>query len=253
MNNKTVIDIITNLCIKKENPNLYEMDHVYTAMVHGYYFVKPGKATDRFTDALMFALAKGVVVGTNDFKRTQGLYPIEACTWEAVAKRVLKVLRRFFDREYFQGQIAALYNDELNDETLLTKYLGMFDQNLLFEFVKGVEHFSMLYNLLQESDASYINVIFTERCHEIDSSIPSMCDDVRKWCEFVKETPRFMFNCLEEAEIAKIIDEFVTHDRVFAGNFARALYHTRDYNCSMLYSIIAYTFERMCGANPYGV
>ena len=253
MNNKTVIDIITNLCIKKENPDLYEMDHVYTAMVHGYYFVKPGKATDRFTDALMSALAKGVVVGTNNFKRAQGLYPIETCTWVAVANRVLKVLRRFFDREYFQAQTAALYNDVLNDETLLTKYLGMFDQNLLFEFVKGVEHFSMLYNLLQESDASCLKIVFTEKCHEIDSSIPSMQDDVRKWCEFVKGSPRFMFNCLEEAEIAKIIDEVVTHDRVFAGNLARALYHTRDYNASMLYSIMAYTFERMCGANPYGV
>ena len=237
----------------KETPKAHEMDHVYTAMVHGYYFVKPGRDTDRFTNALMSALSKGVAVGTKDFKKAQGAYPIEVCTWYAVAERVLKVVRKYFDREYFEAQTVALLNDELNDETLLTKYLGMFDQTQLFDFKKGVEHFSMLYKLLQESDESYINVIFTERCHEIDNSIPSAYDDIRKWYEFVKETPRFMFNCLEKAEIAKIIDEFVTHDRVFAGNLARALYHIRNYECAMLYSIMAYTFERMCGANPYGI
>ena len=253
MYNNTVIDIIKDLCIKKESPNAYDADHIYTAMVHGYYFVKPGKDTDRFTDALMSALSKGVVSGTNDFKKSQGGYPIEVCTRYAVAKRVLKVLRKYFDREYFEEQTLALLDEKLNDETLLTKYLGMFDQKQLFEFKKGVEHFSMQYSLFQEPHTSYINIVLTEKCHEVDCSVPSAYDDIIKWCEFVEENPRFMFNYLEDAEIAKLIDEFVTRDRVFAGNLARALYHIRNYECAMLYSIMAYTFERMCGANPYGI
>ena len=253
MQNDTVIDIITNLCIKKEVPKFHEVDHVYTAMVHGYYFVKPGKDTDRFTDALMDALSKGVVAGTNDFRKAQGMYPIVIYTWDAVAKRVLKVIRKFFDREYFEAQSAALINDELNDEALLTQYLGMLDQDQLFYFHKGVEQFTMSYDLLRDSDDSYLNVIFTDRCRELDSSIPSIHDNVRKWFDFVRENPRFMFNYLDDSEIANILDEFVTRDRVFAGNLARALYYTHDYERSMLYSIMAYTFERMCGANSYGV
>ena len=253
MHNNTVIDIIKNLCIKKEVPKFHEVDHVYTAMAHGYYFVKPGKDTDRFTNALMDALSKGVAEGMNNFRKAQGAGPIEAYTKDAVAKRVLKVLRKYFDSEYFEAQTAVLLNDELNDKVLLTKYLGMLDQDQLFYFKKEVEQFTTLYDLLRDFDESYLNVILTDRCRELDSAIPSIHDGVRKWFDFVRENPRFMFNYLDNSEIANILDEFVTRDRVFAGNLARTLYYTRDYEYSMLYGIMANTFERMCGAKPYGV
>ena len=253
MNNKHVIEIIEDLCIRNEIPSLIDGDFVYTVVTYGYYFVKPGRDTKRFKKALKSALIKGLAAGTNDFVKTLGAYPIEVCNWHTVSGKLLKVVRKFFDREYFEAQKTVLLNDELNDEVLLSQYLDMLDQNQLFYFKKGAEYFSLSCDLFQAVDAPYINVLLTEKCREVDSSIPAADVEISKWYEFVKEKPQFMFDYLGKTEVAKIIDDFVARDRVLAGNLARALYYTRDYDASMFYSIMAHTFERMCGSAPYGV
>lgn len=248
MNNNTVFETIRTLCIEKKDPEFYDLDPIYLAVAHGYYFVRPGNNTTAFMNELISALVKGTKDGAKNFETDASRSsPMVSYLWESVAKRMLKVVRKFFDREFFEAQSTLIPNDEFDSDTLLTTYLNKMNTEQLFQAYQLIDRYGFFHNY----DDNYVWLTLANMCHSIDSSVPSPDEEFCEWLEFNKANPRFAFNYLDNSTIAKVLDTLTTNDRTLAANMVKALYYTNDFHLCLNYTTMIHNLERMCDAHPF--
>ena len=252
MNNNTVFETIRTLCIEKEDPEFYDLDQVYTAVAHGYYFVRPGKNTNKFMNERVSAFVKGAKLGAKNFEKDNLRSSSMACyLWVSVAKRMLKVVRKFFDREFFEAQSTLIPNDEFDSDILLTKYLNMMNPEQLFGAQRLFDLLSYEYDLFYIDSTNCAWRILANMCHDVDSSVPTPDEELQKWFDFNQSNPRCASSYLDNSAIANILNTLVTKDRTLAANMMRALYYTNDTRLCMDYTTMIYNLERMCDAQPF--
>jgi hypothetical protein len=252
MHNNTVFETIRTLCIEKEDPEFYDLDQVYTAVAHGYYFVRPGKNTNKFMNELVSAFVKGAKLGAKNFERDNLRSSSMACyLWVSVAKQMLKVVRKFFDREFFEAQSTLIPNDEFDSDTLLTTYLNMMNPEQLLVARRLFDLLSYEYDLFYIDSTNYAWRVLVNMCHDVDSSVPTLGEDVLKLWEFNKDHPGFPFDYLDNITVANSLNTLITKDRTLAANMIRALYYTNDMHLCIDYTSMIHNLERMCDAHPF--
>jgi hypothetical protein len=249
MNNKTALETIRNLCIEKkdcldDNPN-----EVYIAIAHGGYFVRPGENTQKFMRELAVALAEGIMDATGVLDC--GAPYLECCAHLPVAKRALAVVRKFFDLEFFEIQSQLIANDTMDANKLLAEYLTKLDNDQLYTFQRHIDQISDDCDLFVDAFTNDSMLVFSEICHNIDSTIPEFAKEPVSWIRFIEDNPMFEFDYLDKEDIAREINRMITKDRAMAANMARTLYYTRDISLAARYARLTHNFENMCMAFPY--
>ena len=252
MHNNTVFETIRTLCIEKKDPEFYNLDQIYLAVAHGYYFVRPGKNSAKFMDELISAFVKGAKLGAKNFgKDNQRSSSMDSYLWVSVAKRMLKVVRKFFDREFFETQSTLIPNDEFDSDTLLTKYLNKMNPEQLFGAQRLFDLLSYEYDLFYIDSINCAWRVLANMCHDVDSSVPTPDEELQTWFDFNQSNPRFAFNYLDNSTIANAINTVITKDRTLATNMVRALYYTNDTRLCIDYTTMIHDLERMCDAHPF--
>lgn len=251
MNNNTVFETIRTLCIEKEDPQLYDLDKVYTAVAHGYYFVKPGKNARDFMHELNLSLIEGIKDGVEKYADMNCPSCISDYTWVSVAKRTLKVVRDFFDREFFEVQSRTTSYEALDPNVLLVEYLNKMDINQIEKFRSLIDHLAFESNIFMEEPTISIISVLANKCRDIDINIPDQEKEMLNWIKFIQNKPRFAFDYLDKGDIANTINDLITKDRAVAVNLARILYYTEDINLGLEYVLLMNNYNRMCNAHPF--
>ena len=112
MTNKNVFEIINRLMDPTTDRVSYSTSEVFTAIVHGYYYIKPGRNALRFIDKITQILDKACKEYDKRHPNMKNGALFEVWLWGKVAGDSLALAREMFDEEYYMSQISNVCMDE---------------------------------------------------------------------------------------------------------------------------------------------
>ena len=244
MKNSEIIKYIDRFCAHKEEIDLINIDLVYTILAHGYLYVKPGKTSEKFKKKERKALKVGFQDGIeNSFMDGWRAYPLDEWIRVSVAKAVLKVARAAFDRDYFAEQITYLDPDEVCDESLLDKYLGLMNKKQLLDFDKAISHCSSWYFAFTTFETMVkTNDELHELCKKANPSLPETTGI--EYVDFQTRNPYYMADYLSREELTDAIYRKILMNKSIAGHLARTFYYTNSVELYEQYIELISTYER---------
>ena len=138
MTNKNVIEIIDRLMDPNADKVAYNATEVFTAIVHGYYYIRPGKDTVRFIKRINKVLMYAHKTATRNCIELKEDIPLEVWLLGKMASDMLSTARAMFDREFYDSQVAKMVMHEKYDESLLERYLYWLDKSELKSVFEGI-------------------------------------------------------------------------------------------------------------------
>ena len=223
MTNRNVIDIINRLMDPSAEHFTFNADEVFTAIVHGYYYIRPGKNTAKFVKKINKILNDELKNRAKMYIETKDGIPYEYWLWGKMAGEALLVARSMFDEEYYESQVANMVGCEEYDETLLKRYMHWLDDEELESIFEGFLTFKIKYNafisdenlvcMMDELKAKSLDVVKTHSCYapkhnehidcienSADFCFAYLCREsiIDTICRYVDVDP-LMFACLIKA------------------------------------------------------
>jgi len=223
MTNKQIIDAINRYCVNNEEPQkgLDGSEIIYTMLSHSYFFVTPGEKSKKLMEEIVTSITKSVEVGINHYFDLYQLTSLEFEIFNSVAKSTLSIVRKFFDKDYFENQCAIFDEEEEGyDEALLDKYLFMLDEKQLYEYMAVIDWKWEILGLFETWPDSF---------------------KIRKAID----------NSTNKEDVAKINRQSITKDLILAGNMAKALYYSNDSTLVDTYARIASTLKKLFDVDVY--
>ena len=107
MTNKNVIEIINRLMDPNANKVVYNATEVFTAIAHGYYYIRPGKKLGRFIDKIMKVLEKDRRKSFDKYFEENNDISSDVELWGRTVADVLTVARSMFDAEYYAKSLKV--------------------------------------------------------------------------------------------------------------------------------------------------
>ena len=138
MTNRNVIEIIDRLMDPNVEKVAYNANEVFVAIVHGYYYIKPGYNTIRFIKKINKILNKGWKDKSKECNETKNGVSYEVWLWGKMAADALGVARSMFDKEYYASQISKMVMHEKYDDTLLERYMYWLNEEELHSVFEGI-------------------------------------------------------------------------------------------------------------------
>jgi hypothetical protein len=240
-NNKKVIERISRVCGKHLEYDCDAIQAVFSTVLHAYYFVKPGEATQKFVKKLAKNTVKGIEEGTKLSNDTG--YDITSCAVARLIPRIVKLCEKFFDARWFECQISAI-DEDVFDDTLLNRYVERYDAEQTSHIFQLIVHHGYKQNFYMSEDGyRELWAELNSECKKIDSTLPEINGD---YTDF----PMFIFDCLDKTTISKILLKHITKDKDLARYVARMLYYTEPID-AVEYQSIAMSYIDLLGFRAF--
>ena len=107
MTNKNVIEIIDRLMDPNADKIAYHATEVFTAIAHGYYYIRPGKNMLKFIHKIAKIVDKDCKARAKQLLGA-GDTPLDVEIWGRTVAEVLTVARSMFDTEYYSSQVSKM-------------------------------------------------------------------------------------------------------------------------------------------------
>ena len=214
MTNKNVIEIIDRLMDPNADKVAYNATEVFTAIVHGYYYIRPGKDTVRFIKRINKVLMYAHKTATRNCVELKEDIPFEVWLLGKMAADMLSTARAMFDREFYDSQVAKMVMHEKYDESLLERYLYWLNDEELKCVCEGMMSFQHKFN-----------VFFSDDEYEcMMENIFELCLLTFKGGEFgdFERNPLYFFKHLDRATIIDTICEHVDADPILLAHMIKA-------------------------------
>ena len=143
MTNRDVIEIIERLMNPDTDQLIYNTAEVFTAIVHGYYYIHPGKDTSKFLkkiDSIFEATRKS---SKKMYRKMKSDLPYEEWICGKIASEALVVMRSTFNEKTF-NYFKTLMKDDMEvafSDELLEYYLYFLDKQELKKLFEGIMAF----------------------------------------------------------------------------------------------------------------
>ena len=246
MKNCEIIEHINHFCTSDKEIDLFNTDIAFTILAHGYLYVKPGKDTEAFMEALVHSIKVGVDEGISNFlKIDDGAHLLDEWIRNGIANAIINVARKAFNAKHFKKQSALLDAEEEVDENMLDKYLNLMDKEQLVSFKYIISDCAACHCVFSNYERQFeadeeLNIL----CRKIDASIPDI-HNAFEYITYVDEHFDHIYEILKEEEIAHAIKRpiFPQH-MILAGQMARIYYHSNNYKTIRSYSRMVGTIMR---------
>lgn len=214
MTNKNVIEIIDRLMDPNADKVAYNATEVCTAIVHGYYYIRPGKDTVRFIKRINKVLMYAHKAATRNCAEMKEDIPFEVWLLGKMASDMLSVARTMFDREYYGSQIAKMVMYEKYDESLLKRYMYWLNDEELKCVCEGMVSFQRKFS-----------VFFS------DDEFDYMMENIFEMCRLAfqggnfgnpEKNPLYFFNHLDRETIIDTICWYVDSDPILLAHMIKA-------------------------------
>lgn len=252
MKNCEIVQYIERFCANKEEIDCLNTDLAYAILAHGYLYVRPGEAADKFKLEIINVLNAGVEEGVNNYlEDIYESWPLDEWIRMAIAQFALNVARDAFDADYFEEQCALLDDYEDCDKKILDKYLKLMEKEQLLLFMDEVSYYRARYVVFSNFEIEHkVNKELHELCRNLDPTLPDM-DDVLKYLRFREKHPDYMFDYLSVEDIANAFRKVITRDVGLAGHLARMIYYTNNTYTMEQYVELIGSYERTFGKDIY--
>lgn len=213
MTNKNVIEIIDRLMNPNAEKLAYNATEVFTAIVHGYYYIKPGFDTIRFLKRINKILLNAHKTYSKNHADMKGDIPFEAWLLGRMASDMLTIARTMFDKKYYDSQIAKMVMYEKYDESLLQRYMHWLNDEELKCVCEGMMSFQHKFKIFF-SDDEYECMM---------ENIFELCLLAFQGGEFgdPERNPLYFFKHLDRATIIDTICEHVDADPILLAHMIK--------------------------------
>ena len=213
MTNKNVIEIIDRLMDRDAEKLAYNATEVFTAIVHGYYYIRPGKDTTRFLKKINRVLKDGHNAESRKHTEMKEGIPFETWLLGKMASDMIAVARTMFDEEYYKSQIALMVKHEKYDDSLFKRYLYCLNDEELECVCEGILTFKHRFD-----------VFFT------DDEYGCMMENIYEMCNLVCndehienpiKNPLFFFNYLDRETLINTLCYYVDTDHILLAHMIK--------------------------------
>ena len=252
MKNSEIFKFIERFCINNEELDELNTDLVYAILAHGYLYVKPGKATEKFTLKVIEAFKAGANDGFDNYLEDKNSpWPLDERIRISMARTALRVARKAFNKRYFKKQISHMDPDEACDESLLDKYLSLMSKKQMLDFVSILSYyraFHMAFTTLKHEEE--IMEELHECCRKINPLLPEKAYGM-EYLDFRENNPYYMTDYIGNEEFVNAIKREIVLNKSLAGHVARMFYNTNRTYVMESYIALISTYERTFGGDIY--
>lgn len=223
MTNQNVIEIIDRLMDPNAEKVAYNIHEVFTAIAHGYYYIRPGRNTVNFIKRIDKILNKSLKIEAKAHSKTKDGIPFEVWLGGQLAADALAIARLMFDEEYYTSQISKMIMHERYDESLLERYMYWLDDEELKSVFEGLVTFKLNYDaFISDENFDLMAEEFEKKCVAIvqESSYYSSNYDVHMDC--IYNTPDGFFMYLSKESIIDTIRRYVDKDPLMVASMIKA-------------------------------
>lgn len=244
MTNKNVIEIIDRLMDRDAEKLAYNAAEVFTTIVHGYYYIRPGKDMIRFLKKINGVLKDVYKAESRKHSEMKEGIPFEAWLFGKMASDMIAVARSMFDAEYYNSQVARMVMHERYDNSLLERYLYWLDEEELKSVFEGLLAFKRDFDIFI-SDIN-LDIMFDElkECSLIvikDS--PWYMKEYNKHVDYIDNNWDFCFEYLTRETIIDIICRYANEDPVMLASMVKTFKYS-DVRTSAGLTVIAAYIEK---------
>lgn len=212
MTNKNVIEIIDRVMDPNVDQVSFNANEVFCLIAHGYYYVRPGKDTDRFIKQINKILAQARKSRRNTHEQEIGGIPFEDWLIGKMSADAISIARTMFDKEYYDSQIAKMVMWEEYDESLLERYIHCLNDDELKSVFEGLVTFKLQYDaFISDENFELMETEIEEKCVDIVQSSYCYAANYDMHMDCIYNTPDgfFMYLCKESIidTICRYVDE----------------------------------------------
>ena len=237
MTNKNVIEIINRLMDTNAHKVVYNASEVFTAVAHGYYYIRPGKKMFKFIEKISKIIDKSCKqwFKTNDDAA-------EACG-KTVAD-VLHIARSMFDAEYYASQVSRMVMYEKYDESLLERYLYWLDEEELKSVFEGLLSFKRDFDIFI-SDLNFDRMMdeLKERSLVVIENNSWYMKDYDERVDYIDNNWDFCFEYLTRETIIDMICRYANEDPVMLASMVKTFKYSDVRTAAELTGLAVYIEE----------
>jgi hypothetical protein len=237
MTNKNVIEIINRLMDTNAHKVVYNATEVFTAVAHGYYYIRPGKKMFKFIEKISKIIDKSCKqwFKTNDDA---------AEAWGKTVADVLHVARSMFDAEYYASQVARMVMYEKYDESLLERYLYWLDEEELKSVFEGLLSFKRDFDIFI-SDLNFDRMMdeLKERSLVVIENNSWYMKDYDERVDYIDNNWDFCFEYLTRETIIDIICRYANEDPVMLASMVKTFKYSDVRTAAELTGLAVYIEE----------
>ena len=226
MTNKDVINIINRLVCSNEQNVAYNADEVFTAIAHGYYYIKPGNDTARFLTKINEILNKAWRDLNKNHSETKHGVPYDVWLYGKMSAEAISVARSLFDHDYYESKCKNMVMREKYDESLLERYMYWLDEKELRSVFEGILTFKGNYDAFI-SDENFDKMM--EELQECSMVViqddPWYMKDYDKHVSYIDNNWDFPFEYITRETIITVVCKYID-DPVVLAHMIKVFKHT---------------------------
>ena len=228
MTNKDVINIINRLVHSSEQNVAYNAEEAFTAIVHGYYYIRPGNDTARFLTKINEILNKAWRDLNKNHSETKHGGPYDVWLYGKMSAEAISVARSLFDHDYYESQCKNMVMREKYDESLLERYMYWLDEKELRSVFEGILTFKGNYDAFI-SDENFDKMM--EELQECSMVViqddPWSMKDYDKHIDYIDNNWDFPFEYITKETIITVVCKYID-DPVMLAHMIKAFKYTND-------------------------
>ena len=244
MTNKDVTKIIDRLMNPTAETVAYHATEVFTAIAHGYYYIRPGKDTARFLTKINEILNKAWRDLNKNQSETKHGVPYDVWLYGKMSAETISVARSLFDQAYYESQCKNMVMYEKYDESLLERYMYWLDEKELRSVFEGILTFKGNYDAFI-SDENFDKMMeeLQECSMVVIQNDPSYMKDYDKHVAYIDNNWDFPFEYITRETIITVVCKYID-DPVMLTHMIKVFKHT-DTSTATDYTTLALWFTDM--------
>ena len=244
MTNKDVINIINRLVCSSEQKVAYSTDEAFTAIVHGYYYIRPGNDTARFLTKINKILENAWRDLNKKHSETKHGVPYYVWLYGKMSAEAISVARSLFDQAYYESQCAHMVMHEKYDESLLERNMYWLDEKELRSVFEGILTFKGNYDAFI-SDENFDKMMeeLQECSMVVIQNDPWYMKDYDKHVSYIDNNWDFPFEYITRETIIAVVCKYID-DPVMLAHMIKVFKHT-DTSTAADYTALALWFTDM--------
>ena len=241
MTNKNVIEIIDRLMDPNVNCMVFNANEVFTAIAHGYYYIRPGRDTEKFVKQINKILVQARKARHKAHDQKKEEIPFEDWLIGKMAADAFYLAKTMFDREYYESQVEKMVMHEAYDESLLERYMYWLNDEELQSVFTGFVTFKLQYDaFISDENFECLEKELENKCVAIVQNSSYYAEHYDEHMDRIYNKPDGFFMYLCKGRIIDTICKYVDKDPLMLACLIKAFKYSNPHTAA------EYTGLAMC-------
>ena len=247
MTNKNVIEIIDRLMDPNVNGVVFNANEVFTAIAHGYYYIRPGKDTANFVKQINKILVQARKARHKAHNQKTNGVKFDDWLVGKMSADAFYLAKTMFDQEYYESRVERMSMHEEYDESLLERYMYWLNDEELQSVFSGFVTFKLQYDaFISDENFERLEKELENKCVAIVQNSSYYAEHYDEHLDRIYNKPDGFFMYLSKESIIDTICKYVDKDPLMFACLIKAFKYA-DPRTAAEYTVLAmlldYEFE----------